>query len=196
MQELGEAARAVRPRRQQQRHQLGDAGLADARLPLPPPRPTRLRPERAAARPAVDLPAFVDHADHLLAEVLGTLELDDAHLVVSSLGAYHGLRTAAAHPERVRRMVAVCFPFGATCGPLPVVMRVTGFRRLGRIMADLPKPKRAVRSMMGQIGLRQALDAGRVSELGITWFWSLLNHTDTMRNDIDSAPSVILRSAG
>jgi pimeloyl-ACP methyl ester carboxylesterase len=42
--------------------------------------------------------------------------------------------------------------------------------------------------MLAQIGLRQALDAGRLSQEGVDWFGALLRHTNTMRNDIDASP--------
>ena len=98
------------------------------------------------------------------------------------------LRTASAHPDRVRRVVELGFPIGAPNGPMPLVMRLGGVRSLGSLMARVPLNERAVRSMLAQIGLRQALDAGRLSQEGVDWFGALLRHTNTMRNDIDASP--------
>lgn len=138
-----------------------------------------------------DVRAFVPFAETLIVDVLDALELETAHLVASSLGGYHALRTAAAHPDRVRRVVELGFPIGAPIGTTPLVMRLAGWRGLGRLMARLPVNDRMVRSMLSQIGLRQALETGRVSQEGIDWFRALMNHTDTVRNDIDAAPPIM-----
>ena len=45
--------------------------------------------------------------------------------------------------------------------------------------------------MLAQVGLRQALEAGRVPSEGIDWFRSQLRHTNTMRNDIDASPPIM-----
>jgi pimeloyl-ACP methyl ester carboxylesterase len=83
------------------------------------------------------------------------------------------------------------FPIGAPIGETPLVMRMTGVRALGRLLARMPLNDRMVRSMLSQIGLRQALAAGRVPQVGIDWFKAMINHTDTMRNDIEAAPPVM-----
>lgn len=46
------------------------------------------------------------------------------------------------------------------------------------------------RSMLAQVGLRQALDAGRVRPEAVDWFRALLNHTDTLRNEIRAGPPI------
>ena len=120
--------------------------------------------------------------------MLDALELPSAHVVATSLGGYHALRTASAHPDRVRRVVALGWTVGAPNGEMPLVMRLSGVRTLGRLMARVPINERAVRSMLAQIGLRQALDAGRVPQEAVDWFQSLLRHTNTMRNEIDATP--------
>lgn len=142
-------------------------------------------------RPVADLAAFQANAGSLLVEVLDGLQLERAHLVGTSLGGYHVLRTAALHPDRVDRVVELGFTIGAPNGPLPLVMRMSGFTRLGKLLAGMPKPERAVRSMLRQIGLREALASGRFLDPGVAWYTSLLNHTDTMRNDIDASPAVV-----
>ena len=143
--------------------------------------------ERAAGTVA-DVDAFAAFADALIVDVLDALELDRAHVVATSLGGYHALRTASAHPDRVRRVVELGFPIGAPNGPMPLVMRLAGVRSLGWVMARVPMNERAVRSMLRQIGLRQALDAGRFSQEGVDWFGAVLRHTDTMRNEIAASP--------
>lgn len=132
----------------------------------------------------------------LLADVLDGLEVPSAHLVATSLGGYHALTTAATHPGRVQRVVVLGFPIGAPHGPVPVVMRLAGARRLGKAMARLPVGERAVRALLGSVGLRQALRSGRMPQEGVDWYRSLLNHTRTMANDLDAAPAVIRPFSG
>lgn len=141
--------------------------------------------------PAVDVGDFVRGTASLCAAVLDGLGIERAHLVGTSLGGAHVLRTAAAHPERVGRVVVLGWTVGAAGSSPPLVMRMAGFRRLGRALAGLPKPDRAIRSMLRQIGLRDALAAGRMSGEAVAWYASLLNDTPSMRNDIDASPAVL-----
>jgi pimeloyl-ACP methyl ester carboxylesterase len=138
-----------------------------------------------------DVAALRTHADQLVVDVLDALDLDDAHVVATSLGGYHALRTAACRPDRVGRMVLCGWTFGAPNGDLPIAMRFTGFRRLGRLAANVPATEWATRSLLGQAGLRQALAADKVPQAAVDWFRAQLNHTDTVRNDIDAAPPIV-----
>lgn len=101
-----------------------------------------------------DVDAFVPYAETLLVDVLDALDLDRAHLVSTSLGGYFALRTAAAHPHRVRSLVELGFPIGAPVGSVLIVMRLAGVRGLGKVMARVPVNDRAVRSMLAEAGLR------------------------------------------
>ena len=138
-----------------------------------------------------DVEAFVPFAESMIVDVLDALDLETADVVATSLGGYHALRTAAAHPERVGRVVEFSFPIGAPIGATPWVMRLAGVRSLARLMARVPVNDRMVRSMLAQAGLRQAIDGGRVSPEALDWFRALMNHTDTFRNDIEAAPPIL-----
>jgi pimeloyl-ACP methyl ester carboxylesterase len=48
-----------------------------------------------------------------------------------------------------------------------------------------------VRAMFKQIGLRQALEAGKISRPMIELFLALLRDTDTMRNELKQGPPVV-----
>ena len=127
---------------------------------------------------------FQSFADTLIADVLDGLGLERAHVVATSLGGYFSLRGAAAHPDRVDRVVELGFPVGAPNGPMPLMMRVAGVRSLGRLMARLPVTSRIARSMIRQLGVRD----DRITADGAAWFRSVLNHTRTMRNELDGSP--------
>ncbi len=114
-----------------------------------------------------------------------------AHLVATSFGAYFALRAAAAHPDRVDRMVLLGFPVGAATRYTPLTMRMTAVPVLGALMTRLPVSARVARTMLRQLGLGPALESGRLPEAGIGWFRSLLNDTPTMRNEVAAMPPLM-----
>jgi pimeloyl-ACP methyl ester carboxylesterase len=138
-----------------------------------------------------DIDAFEAFSDALIVDVLDAMELDKAHVVATSYGANMALRGAAAHPERYDRMVLMGWSVGASMGYVPMVMRIGAIRALGRMMAAVPANERAVRMIFKQIGLRHALETGRVSQEMLDTFVALLRHTDTMRNELKAGPRLI-----
>lgn len=134
---------------------------------------------------------FEPFADRLVPDVLDALGIERAHLVATSFGAYFALRAAAASPERVGRMVLVGFPVGAEAADTPLAMRMTAVPGLGPLLTRLPVGARMARSMLRQLGLGAALDAGRLPDEGLSWFRSLLNDTGTMRNELAAMPPVM-----
>ena len=108
--------------------------------------------------------------------------------MTTSLGGYIGLRSAAAHPQRIDRMVQFGYSVGAPVEKIPLLMRLASVTMLGRVMSSIPPTKSAVRSMLRHTGLRQAIDAGHVSDEMIEWFVALLRDTNTMRNELDAGP--------
>lgn len=127
----------------------------------------------------VGLDGLPEHASSLLVAVLDGLGVDQAHVVATSMGGYFALRTALAHPHRVDRMALLSWVMGARPTRLPLVMRLAAIPRVGGLMARLPVSTAMVRSMLRQIGLGAALDAGRIPDVGIAWNAALQNHTDT-----------------
>lgn len=139
----------------------------------------------------VELHAFETFADRFLVDLLDALELPSAALVATSFGGYLSFRAAAAHPERIDALVEIGWTVGAPVGKLPLVMRMGAIRSIGRLMTSIPPTRGAVRALLRQIGLRQALAAGRITDEAIDWFMSLLRDTDTMRNELESGPQLI-----
>lgn len=138
-----------------------------------------------------DMTRFDTFADDLLVDVLDATEIAEAHLIGTSFGGYFVLRTAAAHPKRVNRLVALSWSFGAPMESLPLVVRIGMQPLLGRLATKIRPTERMARSMLRQIGLRQAVDSGRFGPVEMAWFLSLLRDTDTMRNEIDAMPRVV-----
>jgi pimeloyl-ACP methyl ester carboxylesterase len=134
---------------------------------------------------------FEPFADRLVPDVLDALGIERAHLIATSFGSYFALRAAAASPERVGRMVLVGFPVGAEATDTPLAMRMTAVPGLGPLLTRLPVAERVARTMLRQLGLGAALDAGRLPDEGLSWFRSLLNDTGTMRNELAAMPPVM-----
>ena len=111
-------------------------------------------------RPMRSMASFEPFADDLVADVLDALDVDRAHLVATSFGAYFALRAAAAHPERVDRVLLLGFPIGADVQHTPLSMRLTATPGLESLMTRMPVGERMARSMLRQLGLGPALDAG------------------------------------
>jgi pimeloyl-ACP methyl ester carboxylesterase len=130
-------------------------------------------------------------ADSLVVDVLDAMGLDTAHVVGTSFGGYIVLRSAAAHPDRIERMVAFGFPIGARIVHTPLVMRLASVRGLGLMMTRVPPTKAMVRAMLRQIGLRRAVDSGSMSAEAIGWFLAVLRDTDTMRNELEAGPRIL-----
>lgn len=125
-----------------------------------------------------------EHGDTLVPDVLDALGIETAHLVSTSMGGYFALRAAAAHPRRVGRIVQLGWSLGAPTGRLPLLMRLASLPGAGRLMAAMPVNERGVRSMFRQLGLKQALESGRVPQAMIDTYVALLRHTDTMANEL------------
>lgn len=135
----------------------------------------------------LDITTLREHAARLLVEVMDGLDLEQTHVVATSMGGYFALRTALVHPARVDRMVLLSWVMGAPPTAFPLIMRLASTRTLGSIMARLPVSERMVRSTLRQIGLGNALDAGRIPDVGIAWNAALHNHTDTRRHEFGIA---------
>ena len=91
----------------------------------------------------------------------------------------------------VNRVVQLGWTVGAPIGRTPAAMRLTSVPGLGRLLTSIPPTERAVRAIYRNVGLRGALEAGRISPEGIAWFLSLLRDTTTMRNELDAGPAIV-----
>ena len=134
-------------------------------------------------RGRIDQQRVADLGDTIVGDALDALELDAADLVATSLGGYLALRSAAAEPARVRRMVQFSWPVGAPTEWLPWIMRVNAVPGLGAIIARLPPSARSVRMTFRQIGHGASLNDGRITPEDLETYLALLRHTPTLRED-------------
>jgi 2-hydroxy-6-oxonona-2,4-dienedioate hydrolase len=135
-------------------------------------------------------------ADALIIDVLDALGLDRAHVVATSFGGYIALRTAAAHPDRIGRIVEFGWTVGAPIARVPLLMRLASVPMMGRLLAAVRPNERVVRAMLRRIGLRQALDAGRVPQEVLDCYLALLRDTATMRNELRAGPRLVFPLRG
>jgi pimeloyl-ACP methyl ester carboxylesterase len=144
----------------------------------------------------MDLAAFQSSADRWVVDVMDAVGLDEATIVSTSFGGYFALRTAAAHPDRVTAVRHMAWSAGAPIAHVPLAMRIGGTPSIGKFMTGLPVPRSVAKSMLRQIGLGGALDAGKISDEFIDWFHSVARDTDTIRNEIHSLPPITSVRAG
>jgi 2-hydroxy-6-oxonona-2,4-dienedioate hydrolase len=152
------------------------------------------RPGTGLSRPLgrpVDPQTLAEMGDVLVADVLDALELPSAHLVASSFGGYMALRSAAATPERVERMVQFSWPVGAPTRTLPLFLRAMSVPGFGRLVASIPRNERSMRMLFRQMGHGDKLADGRITADDIACYLALLRHTDTMRNEFAPARALI-----
>ena len=136
-------------------------------------------------RPFESVEDLARFSDSLVVDVLDALECASADLVATSSGGYPTLRAAAAHPHRIGRVVIFGWTMGAANPAMPMMMRLGTLPRLAKLMTKMPINERAVRSMFKRIGLRGALQSGRLSTELITCFTALLRYTDTLSNEFE-----------
>ncbi len=121
--------------------------------------------------------------DSLVVDLLDALGLESAHLAATSFGGYFALRAAAAHPDRIGRMVQFSWPVGAPISSMPMIMRMSAVPLAGRLVALLPPSERMIRMAFRQIGHAESLKSGRISQEIIDWFLALQRHTDTTKQE-------------
>jgi pimeloyl-ACP methyl ester carboxylesterase len=118
-----------------------------------------------------------------VADVLDGLGLDRAGVVASSFGGHLALRSAAAHPERIDRMVQMGSPAAVPGETYPLFMRLMRHGLVRRVLRALPPNDRANRSIFRQIGHGASLDSGRIPDIVFEWYLALGRYTHTLAND-------------
>ena len=141
--------------------------------------------------PPDDIADIEAYADNLIADLLDVLGLAEAHVVATSFGGYFALRGAAAHPDRIDKVLEFSWPFGAPMAKVPLAMRLGSLGGVGWLMARVPPTERAVRMLLRQIGLGAALESGRFDQASLDWYVALLRDTHTMRNEFEASPKLV-----
>lgn len=117
-------------------------------------------------------------------DLLDGLGLAAAHVVASSFGGHLALRSAAAEPERIRRMVQMGCPALSPGETFPPFMRGLRFASVRRIITMAPPNERAGRVIFRQMGHGASLAAGRIHPGLWRWSEALQRHTGTFASDV------------
>jgi 2-hydroxy-6-oxonona-2,4-dienedioate hydrolase len=130
-----------------------------------------------------------------VADLLDGLDIGRAHVIASSFGGHLALRSAAAHPERFRRMVQMGCPALSPGEQAPLFQRLLAVGLFRRALNVLPPNQRANRVIMRQIGHGVSLDAGRMPENFMDWYLALQRHTATNYHDTQMIARVLAQRA-
>jgi pimeloyl-ACP methyl ester carboxylesterase len=131
------------------------------------------------------------YGDLFVGDVLDGLGLDSAHVVASSFGGMLAIRSDAAEPGRIERMVQMACPAFVPGMLTPRFMKGLGLGPLRWLINRLPPNARANDSIMRQIGHGASLDAGRIPQVFFDWYLDLQRYTDTMKNDTNMIASAM-----
>ena len=143
------------------------------------------QPGAGLSEPAKKGPRRVrDYAVQMLREVLDAIGLDQSAIVASSFGSYIALVFAAAHPERVSRMVHLGAPALVPGVRTPLPLLAQSFPIVGSVLRHLQKPSlEGSARMLGQMGHEAAsLSRPDIMDM-LKWYTALSTYTPTREND-------------
>jgi pimeloyl-ACP methyl ester carboxylesterase len=121
--------------------------------------------------------------DVFVGDVLAALDIDSAHVVASSFGGMLALRSAAAEPRFVRRMVQMAAPALAPGSATPPFMKGLALAPVRWLIGKLPPNQKANDRILRQLGHGVSIDEGRFSPIFNDWYLAVQRYTDTMEND-------------
>jgi pimeloyl-ACP methyl ester carboxylesterase len=123
-------------------------------------------------------------ADWFVGDLLDALGEPRAHIVASSFGGFLALRSAAATPDRVDRMVQMSCPALAPGMTVPPFMRGLSNPFICWLAPKLPPSKGYNLRVLRDLGHGASLEAKRIPDLFHDWYLALQRHTPLMRNEI------------
>ena len=134
---------------------------------------------------------LISYCEGLVPDVLDGLDLKSAHVVCTSLGGMFGFHGAATQPDRYDKLIGIGSIFGSPMDNIPLIMRIGSVGPMAKLMARMPPSRQAVRAVLRQIGLKDAVKAGRVPREFEDWFLASMKYTDVMTNEAADLPPVI-----
>ena len=138
-----------------------------------------------------NLSAVLASADDLIRNVLDALEIGRANIAATSYGGLFALRGAAAHPDRVDRLVEYSWPMGAPMSRIAMSMRMAALPGMQALPAKLPVTPRVVKAMLSGVGLKRAIRTGTFTDEMVDWTVSVMRDTDTLANDMRASPTLV-----
>jgi 2-hydroxy-6-oxonona-2,4-dienedioate hydrolase len=139
-----------------------------------------------------DLQGLLAVADDLVADVLDALDLASAAVVGTSRGGMGALRGAAAHPDRVERLVLLGWCLGVPGGtPAPWWIRAGALPGAARLMAAAPMSRRPLEVALRRWGMSRAIDSGAMSDAALDWLVTLYRDTGTLELEAATAAELL-----
>ncbi len=132
-----------------------------------------------------------EFSEVFVGDVLDGLGMQSVHVVASSFGGMLAIRSDAAEPGRIKRMVQMACPAFVPGMRTPKFMKGLAIGPLRWLINKLPPNERAGDSIMRQIGHGASMDAGRIPREFSEWYLDLQRYTDTMRNDTRMIASAV-----
>lgn len=144
------------------------------------------RPGTGLSEPLPRVPSPEDLlalGDTLVSDVLDGFHLPSAHVVASSLGGFFALRSAAASPDRIQRLVQMGCPSFAQNMKRPMFMRLLSLRLMRWLLNRLEPNVKSSKNIFRQVGHGESIDANRIPAHFFDWYVALQKYTDTFKND-------------
>jgi pimeloyl-ACP methyl ester carboxylesterase len=139
-----------------------------------------------------ELPAF---GARFVGDVLTALGLEQGHVVASSFGGHIALRSAAAEPDRIGRMVQMSCPALSPGETFPPFLKAIRNPVLQKVILAAPPNRRAAHMIFRQMGHGRSLAGGVISDE--FWEWSISHQRDThgFRNEVEMLTPLIARQS-
>ena len=144
---------------------------------------------------ALDLARLLAAADDFVVDVLDALDVGSAAVVATSMGGLEALRGAAAHPDRIDRLLLFGWCLGAPGTVAPWWIRTSALSGSAWLMGTVPLSRASVRALLRRFGMERALADPDRADAMLDELLALYRETDTLRNDsIRGATLLTLRT--
>ncbi|MDJ0665612.1 MAG: alpha/beta hydrolase [Acidimicrobiia bacterium] len=132
-------------------------------------------------QPAIDMDTYLGR---VAVDCLDALGREDALVVGSSSGGTLALKAAAEYPDRISGVVLMGTPWLLEELGTPAGERLMLLPGVGRLLGRMRPGAKMQRRMWRSIGHGSSLDEGRLDQTYLDWWGALLEHTDSLRNDM------------
>ncbi len=137
-----------------------------------------------------------DYFRSVVVDCIDALGEDRALLIGSSSGGTLALKAASEHPDRISGVVVMGTPQLIEELGVPFAERLMLLPGVGRLLGRMRPGTRTQRRMWRSIGHGASLDEGRLDQEYLEWWGALLEHTNSLRNDMALMGSLRGRPGG
>ena len=141
----------------------------------------------------IDLEKIVDIISSTIGAVQDHFEISKMSILSSSFGSYWAIWYAIRNPERVGKLIMEGCPAMVEGSRVPDFMKSMSNPIVKWLVPKLPQTNSYSKKMMKKIGHTYAVENGIIGDLFINWYVSLMNNTDTLKNDVGIISQAIKR---